>query len=453
MKYFTANGLWFPADNPKNRVAGTHRHSEHGLRLRLMIGFRGGWTPEFESYPVIHGVVGKNPYGEFITLIDCFTTRRKLSSAGIGLEVIHCNWGIAGDSHLSPDYDEFDALNVRFSYLDDWFGRKGTAVKFVPGEGFGLDVSYRQPEPVRLPIDQATLTLGMAAGSNQDTHRITISEEAHVFVKPLPRLTAERLLSAYVRPLQDLLSFATDTPNAAEEIELQGAKVLRGKVERNRKYHLLHEPIFRPKQKRDRLASDDMLFTFDEAQEADLNIFERWFRLSERHKAFHTVYFAWLYAPPRYLSERFAALLSAFTLLTTSTGEVLQRTAAFLEEVHNLAASRFTEEERVRLDPILPTGSEIELPSRLLGLLERHRPLMGQVVGDDLPRFVKSVSETLAFLRRRTIADDCTPLRGEQLLEAMGKIRILIKIVLLEEIGFDEGRIAKFIKRTNSRYT
>src|SRR3954462_15134546 len=138
MKYFKASGLWFLGDAPQNRVAGTLTYSEHGLSLRLLGGLRGGWSPRIDPYTLIHGVVGKNPYGEFVTLIDCFTKRTRLSSAGIGSETIHCNRGVAGDSHLSPDYDEFQALDVRVSYLDDWFGRKGVSTRLVPGEGFGL---------------------------------------------------------------------------------------------------------------------------------------------------------------------------------------------------------------------------------------------------------------------------------------------------------------------------
>ena len=49
-------------------------------------GFRGGWRPQAESYPLIHGVVSDNPYGGFVTLINGFTKQTKLSSAGIGSE-------------------------------------------------------------------------------------------------------------------------------------------------------------------------------------------------------------------------------------------------------------------------------------------------------------------------------------------------------------------------------
>ena len=159
------------------------------------------------------------------------------------------------------------------------------------------------------------------------------------------------------------------------------------------------------------------------------------------------MYFASLYAPPRYLDEKFLRLMSAFTLLTTSLSEVSQRTTLFLEDLNKLSASHFTEEERALLEHVMPTGPEIEMLFHLLRLLEEHRPLMGQIVGDDLSGFVRSVSNTLTFVERRAAVDGSPPIQGDDLHYAMQKIRMLIKIVMLKELGFDEERVSKFVER------
>ena len=90
MKNFTASGLWFLDSDPSKRVAGTLRYSDHGLYLKLLGGLRGDWWPKAEGYPVIRGVVERNPYGNFVTLHNAFTKRTRLSSAGIGSETIYC---------------------------------------------------------------------------------------------------------------------------------------------------------------------------------------------------------------------------------------------------------------------------------------------------------------------------------------------------------------------------
>jgi hypothetical protein len=367
---------------------------------------------------------------------------------GIGSEMIYCDRGIVGDTHLPPQYNEFHALDVTISYLSDWFGRRGIVSQIVHGdEGSGFDVRYRTPEPVRSPIGDEALILGMAAKSSESSHTLSITEEAHFFINPLPRLTAEQLHGVYVRPLQDLLSFATDTPNAVEDVEIRGEKVVQGEVAWNRKYHLLYNPIFHLKRKKDRLTSDNMLFTFDEAQAAVPNIFERWFDFERRHEAFCTVYFASLYAPPKFLDEKFLRLMSAFTLLTTSLHGVSQRATHLLDGVNTLSDSLFTAEERALLGHIIPTGPEIEMPFHLLRLLEDHRTLMSQIIGDDLSGFVRAVSDTMAFVERRTAADNHSPIQGEDQHYATAKIGMLIKVVVLKELGFGEEKVSKLIGR------
>ena len=446
MKSVKANGLWYLADEPSNKVAGTVHYSARGLHLVLLGGFRGGWTPKSEPYPLIYGVVSKTPYGEFVTLIDCFTKRTRMSSAGISSETVYCNRGIIGDAHLPPHHDEFEALNVTLSYLTDWFGRTGFASQIVPGGEFGLDVSYRKPELIRQPIGDEVLVLGIAVKWSESFHTLSIMEEANVVIKQLPRITAERAHVEYVRPLQNLLSFATDTPNEVEEIEFRGESVVRGDVERNRNYHLIYKPIFRLK-KKGFLALDDMLFNFHEAQVSGLNIFEKWFEFTRRHASFCTVYFALLYAPPRYVDERFLRLMSAFTLLGTSLGDVPQRTTLFLDDLNSLLATRFSEPERTLLGHIIPTGPEIEMPFQLLKLLEEYRPLMIQIIGDDLSGFVRFVCDATTFIERRVSSGGEPPYEGTGLLDAMQKIDILIKIIILKELGFLEGQISKFVQR------
>ena len=130
-----------------------------------------------------------------------------------------------------------------------------------------------------------------------------------------------------------------------------------------------------------------------------------------------------------------------------SLEEVPERTTRFLENIHELAAGSYTEEERTLLAPLLPTGPEIEMPLRLLDLLEEHRPLMRQVIGDDLSGFVSTISNTLGFVERRTASEGHPPIQGDELHYAIQKISLLIKIVMLKELGFKNERIATFIER------
>jgi hypothetical protein len=447
MRDFSANGLWFLDEEPENRVAGTLRYSDRGLQLRLMGGFKEGWTPGSEGYPLIRGVVSKNPYGDFVTLMDCFTTRRNLSSAGIGTETIQGNRAIVGDSHLPPDHAAFEAAEVSLSYLTDWYARTGFIREITQGSGFEVGIRYRKPELTRFVIGDAELSLGLFVRSNESAHGASVIEEARCSIRPVANMTVKDVQNAFVQPLQDLLSFATDTPNSVEEFELLGEKVPHGQMERHRRYHYLYRPVLRLRRKRDHLFSSDMIFTFEEAQDAGLNIFERWIQFTKRHEAFCTVYFSSLYAPPKFLDERLQTLMSAFSLLATSPGEASERMTGFVEELDGRLEDRFTEEERSLLRHVMPISPELEMPFRLSKLLEEHRPLMRQIIGDDLKGFVRSVCRTLEFVKRRVTADGLAPLQGNELYLAMQKLRVLIKVMILTELGFDQAQVANAITR------
>lgn len=332
MRYFKVSGLWFLDEAAQNRVPGILSYSKRGLRLRLFGGFTGGWSPGTVPYPLIRGIVGRNSYGgEFVTLIDCFTKSSKLTSAGIGEETIYCNRGIIGDSHLEVNHTGFESIDIGISYLSDWFGRGGIAAEIVPGAEAGLDVHYRTPDAIHCSLGPTTLRLGLAGEWSHSSRKIEITEEAYLSFGPLPNSTVEQAHGEFIRPLQNLLSFATDTPNALEWIRLRGEKVRHGESEQRRRYHLLFRPIFRlgRGRKKERLTREDMLFDYDEAGETGQNIFEKWLEFTKRHEAFCTVYFAMLYGPPSYLEEKFLRLMSAFMLLTASLEEAEPRTVSF----------------------------------------------------------------------------------------------------------------------------
>ena len=149
------------------------------------------------------------------------------------------------------------------------------------------------------------------------------------------------------------------------------------------------------------LNPSDMLFTFSDTQEQGLNIFQNWLDFTERHQSFCTVFFANLYAEPRFLNDRFASLMLAFTLLATRIGEVSERTKLFLGDVEAALNSHFSDEEREFLGHVIPTGAEIEMPYHLLRLLQENADTMGPFI-EDMPGFVRSVSDTLGFFERRS---------------------------------------------------
>jgi len=74
---------------------------------------------------------------------------------------------------------------------------------------------------------------------------------------------------------------------------------------------------------------------------------------------------------------------------------------------------------------------------------------MREIINIDFSDFVTAVCNTIAFAERRASRAHSPLFQDEELYFAMLKIQILIKILVLGELGFDQGRIANIMERNN----
>jgi len=443
MKFFKASGLWFPADEPENRVAGTLRFSQSGLQLKLLGGFRGGWSPDIQAYGIIQGVVGDSPYGEFVSLYDCFQTSKSLRSQGIGSETIQCGRAYVGDDYLFEEEADIRLIRFKTSFLYDWARTKDLdelMFSLPPWNELGIQKTF--PEPARFDIDDAVLLVEVGYSFRRVSRAAGITATSSIGITPGMPLKARAIAGKFVRRFCDLLSFATDRTNAVEEVTLtrtQDTGLSEG-------HHLLHDRIFQLKNQHSGLNKGDMLFSLSEAIEARLNIFQRWLDFTNENAGFCTVYFASLYAEPTYLDEKFQRLISAFTLLCGSLLEESPQAIQFVEDISRVFNKSFTDKDRPHLYHLLPTPPRVEMTLHLGRLLEEHARLMGQVVAD-FDEFVIAVSTTLRYIETREKPEGQRKLEGADLFYAMQKIRVLIKILVLGRLGFDGSKVASFIER------
>jgi ApeA N-terminal domain 1 len=442
MKHFESNGLWFPADDSANAVGGKLHYDSEGLNLRLLGSFREGWSAGQERYPTIRGVVDENPYGTFVTLFDCLRTHSRISMPGITSETIRSGRAAIGITHLPDGPFHFETLQVLFSYLKDWVGQSGIKCNVIkPTNG---SVNYTEPEVLTFAFGDAKLSLAPSVTWKQRMHQVSLDEETTILIDPIGDHSPAELGGDRIQVLQNLLTFATDTPNEIEDMIYRGTGDAQGM---RPPYHVVFEPIFRLSKDKTWLRPSDMLFTLRDSQSQNINIFQSWLDFTERNSSFCTVYFANLYSEPRYLDDRFVSLMLAFTLLTTTTAEVSERTQSLIDDIEAVLKSRFRDDEREILGHIIPTGPEIEMPHHLLHLLQENADTMGSFI-EDFSVFVRAVSDTLAFFKRRSEGKR-RHLEGVNLIHATLKMRTLIKVLVLKELGFGNDVVRSLVMRNN----
>jgi len=449
MKYFESNGVWFPADKPSIAVGGILRYSADGLRLTLIGKFREGWTPRSDRYPVIHGVIEQSPYGKFVTMYDCFTTRLNLGWGGVAAETIRSSKALIGGEHFPAEPTQFRSMNFTVSYLSDWWGKSGLKIDWPTQKNEShFALRYHRPDSERCSIGDKVLTLAYLFTTSHSGHDASISEKAHVFVEEIHDQTPEQTLVNYVSPIQNLLTFATDTPNEVEDIQFHGIPD-QDRAGPRKRCNWICDPIFRLENKKDRLTPNQMLFTLADSRDAGLDVFQSWLNFAAKYERFCTVYFALQYAPPTFLEEEFLRLMSAFRLFDSSFAGASERANLFLSDVNAALTSRFSSEDPRFLAYVAPSAYEVEMPFHLLAFLRENESLMRKIINIDFSDFVTAICNTMAFAERTVSRADSPFFQEEDLYFAIVKIQILIKILVLRELGFDQGRIATLIERNN----
>jgi len=442
MKHFEARGLWYPTDDKENAVGGTLTFDKDGLHLVLLGSFRQGWSTDVERYPIIHGVVDNSPYGAYATMIDCFRSNTNFNMAGVTSERIYCKKGVVGNFYLPEGTTYFESLELDYTYLTEWVEYGGMTVERKLATDNTYTVTYRKPNDVEFPFGLRSLTLGFQFNASDSTHKKTLTEGARLLIEPMGELTPETLGLDHIRTIQDLISFATDTPNAVEEIAYRGEKDELGIRPRG---NLIYDAIFRLEDRKKSFHSIDMLFTYKDCFLCGINIFQKWSEFVEKHREFTFVYFGNIYAKPRYLVDRFARVMAAFTLLSSNLGTSSDRAIGFLSDAEAALAAHYADDERVFLGHILPNASKVEMPLKLLGLLRENADLMSGVIAD-IPIFVRSVSDTLSSIERRAVGVR-PALEDGDIHYAIEKMRMLIKILILKELGFNDESVKVLIER------
>ena len=451
MRNFKATGLWSTSEDAKHPTPGTLHFSKSGIRLVLIGSFKSGWSPRVgTSYSTIHGVVGKSPYGDFVTLYNCFTKQTTMNMVAVGSETIACQRALVGSDHPPSGHSDYPSLDLRFSYLDEWVGWRNIRTDWQPGDGREVVISYTRPQLVPFTIGDTMLKVSYSLEVNDSRGHAGIEEKARLSIGPLNDVTAEKASDDHSYRLQNLLTFATDTPNEVEESVLMGESESYGTASIPKRYYLIYNPVFRLKDSKQRPTANSMLFSLNDAGDAGLNIFEHWFDFVKRYEAFCTIYFAHLYAPPKYLEDKFRNVMTAFTLLCRSAIAGSERTRSFLGAISSALSSHYDPQEQACLIHALPDEAEVEMPFQLLRLLEENGEVMSKIIDGGFQEFVALVCRTFAFVTRRSLPGGQPVLEGSNLFYAAEKIRWLIKAIVLKEIGFNEVQVKTFIQRNNN---
>jgi hypothetical protein len=452
MQAFECHGLWTLPDTESPRVAGTLRVSPGGdLRLSVIgsLGPPKGFH-ETKEYPVIMGSVD-GPLGNNVTLASCHVTRWKFGSFEDVREEYRAERGFFG-AHLRKASDfTFRRMQLGVGGLGAWaHSLSGFRQGEMGGKRVGDEAAllyYTMPSPMGGPIPGGEISLGFGLTSSSTPEAYTYTDQPALVVTCDAPLSYGEINQRFVYPLQNLMTFVSDRAQAVERVSLWLEDILAAPAN-NAEVRVIAPRVFpeADDDKAESIHAHELLFSVSDIEDGFAPFIERWFRLTTAYADACNIFFGLQYGPPAYLDLAFLGVIESLYLYYTRREDGLahrnhdeRRLTEILGKLP--AADADWVRNHIWTRPFPP------LQDILAKLLDEHAEVMKPLLQTDKWGFIKEAVGTIVYTIHRDPPSNQVASFGAELYWLMAKLRILLKVCFLQELGFSDDKILSFLSK------
>jgi hypothetical protein len=439
---FEFRGIWWLPDDPETQVAGILAFDpDEGASLELLGSFKKN-VEDLGAYLGTKLMLGLSSNGKAITLRDCFETRTTMGMPGMITSTFHADMVLVG-AHFEKEADvSFDKLWVEYLHLDEWAHTSGFALKLLEDDTVPRVIEYEPPDPVTVSCGDVEISLRFDHGfgsSNPMVKWATLTQSAYFTIEYPERSPLDDLLKV-VYDLQNFLSLGVG--------EAVYPLMVRSQTHTNARWVDLY---YRPTGRLDSAAkvhSAKMRFILPDLDEAFGRSLCNWLEKAEDLDPVYQLYFGTMYNPRAYLRHQFLSLvqgLEAYHRRALVTTEVPEEHQVRLQEILDSVPNRY----RSWLEGELAHSHEPNLRRRLNEILGRDPASVKLILGNrkDRDSFVHKVVETRNYLNHFDKSKELIAEREEGLYRITRKLKSLLEVCLLWEIGFEGDRMTKILSR------
>lgn len=360
--------------------------------------------------------------------------------------------------HFESDI-ELDAIEARFTHLDEWAGLSGFSgsLKWTDDEQVDvISVEFRPPEKITAILTDGTkIEIGVAwswSGRDVVTTRAEIEQQAGILAGfPQPRQFEEAL--TIVGRIRNFLNLAVGRPvHPREVVGVLNATTEGGRRNRTRVeilYTLSDQPEPSHLDGR-KLLPHEMRFTLGDIHDSLDERLQTWLDQYAVLRPALDLYFGVAYGAVRYLEPRFLSLIQALETFhrRTSDGTLLPER----EHVKWVASvlDAVDEASRARLTELLRYSNELRLRGRLKQVLASCPAVTGRITGN-AKSFIQRTVTARNYLTHYDPDLEAEAPKGIELLPLTAQVSALVEMCLLREIGFDCAEVDAIFTRV-SRY-
>lgn len=447
LESFEHRGHWWLPATPDRRVTGTLTFSQaSGAQLDLL-----GTLGDDEPFPGEPRIIGLLDDGRPATAEDCMATNFTFGS-GIPNVVYRPGTLLIGAAFAADEELEFAEVAVRFTDLEELVGTSG----------FNIDLSEKStqvayampPERVyRISADfQLKATFGWSlTGMAPVTKRVEMAQQTELvllYEKPVPlkRIHGDvyRLRNflglAAGRPVHTQAVTAYLRPESEESDDFTGLKPVKHAVQ------VFYRLAASPEEELKPLHPYQMLFTLANVDAQLEKLLGNWFEKHESLQPVFDLYFATIYNRGAYLDQKFLTLMQAIETYHRRTSDETDLSPADHAKRMTTIVDSVPEEHRAWVSKRLEYANEIPLRRRLKRIVDSCQLVAKKVTGKP-STFISKAVDTRNYRTHYDPSLKNKAVTGTELHRLVVRLRALIEMCLLLELGFSAQEIDRIFER------
>ncbi|MBV6391228.1 MAG: hypothetical protein KPEEDBHJ_00436 [Anaerolineales bacterium] len=451
-------GFWWLPESPDKQVSGTLSFSPgEPIVLELMgalniAGDKILTLRDFINPSIIHG---SSLGGKPVTLERCLQIGGTAGLTGISTTRFTAKFAYEGVHFPSEKDIKFRGLTIEYFNLDEWFSKNAFSQQ-SPKPGTEI-VTYEQPSPIKTIVGDYHIDfVSLGPNSSMDSFTyVKLSQKAGVNIWSDTDKSIDEFLPL-MRHIQNFLSLAMSKPTFVTDVtgNTELAK------ESNPAFYYpvkMYYPANGLKTGSSKAHYFEMLFTLPAVEDQLEKILNDWINKAEIIKPVYDLYFSALYNPSIYQEFHFLSLAQAIeTYHRQIYGGKYQPDEAFENGLYKILVSAIPADVDSGFRSSLKQGklkfaNEYSFRKRLQ-LLGEHlsERLAIDFLSDKKLRdiFAEQVSDTRNYfthyppeLKEKAVKS------GQEFHDLISKLRLVLQICLLEELGFPFDKISEIFKK------
>jgi hypothetical protein len=461
MEEFKYEGFWWLPKDPSIKISGTlFFDPKTGGRLELIGTFKTIDDLKQINKEALSSsvsiILGLSVEGKTITLYKCFETSFSISFPGITKSAFYVNIIFIGCHFEKEEEILLDEVSVNYSNLNEWAGISG----FKENSEFDqcnrlrkFSISYEYPSAISSELEIGTIYLSFNFNANAESaYSFNLGQTTYFRIVPSYPRNLIWYLDDVMKNIRDFVSLAIGRASYPNIIISKSkacySKLAKGEIVPNDIfiYHSIG-PFSEPSKP---VHPHEMLFTLNDISTHFENIMNNWIMKAEVLQPVYDLYFGALYNPSLHLNYQFLSLAQAiesyhrriFDGKYVSDEAYESQKDAFIGAILPGTEISFKESLCNKIEYM----NEFSLSKRLKYIIAKFFEIISSIVkSPDI--FVWDVKNTRDYLTHYDEKIVRKAKKGQDLYWLVQKMRALVEICLLSEIGIEDKTLKILVTR------